>query len=142
MKKEKKNGRKGLFFLFLFSCSAIFLRAFLFRVFPTLSHLLHYLRAWNRLYTSRPSDHDATYLSLRSSAMRRKQNFFLQFSRLIFSFTGHLEGFILAGKVLGKAFRILGLDERKGRWVVEQDFHGNFWVSVKCFFSFFSGVLY
>ena len=61
--------------------------------------------------------------------MRRKQNFFLRFSRLIFSFTGHLEGFILAGKVLGKAFRILGLDERKGRWVVEQDFHGNFWVS-------------
>ena len=30
------------------------------------------------------------------------------------------------GKVLKKAFRILGLDERKGRWVVEQDFHGNF----------------
>ena len=48
----------------------------------------------------------------------------------------------MAGKVLGKAFRILGLDERKGRWVVEQDFHGNFCVSVKCFFSFFSGVLY
>ena len=23
-----------------------------------------------------------------------------------------------------KAFRILGLDERKGRWVVEQDFRG------------------
>ena len=42
----------------------------------------------------------------------------------------------MAGKVLGKAFRILGLDERKGRWVVEQDFHGNFWVSVKCFFPF------
>ena len=74
--------------------------------------------------------------------MRRKQNFFLRFSRLIFSFTGHLEGFILVGKVLGKAFRILGSDERKGRWVVEQDFHGNFWVNVKCFFSFFSGVLY
>ena len=82
------------------------------------------------------------HISLRSSAMRRKQNFLPRFSRLIFSFTGHLEGFILAGKVLGKAFRILGLDERKGRWVVEQDFHGNFWVSVKCFFSFFSGVLY
>ena len=43
----------------------------------------------------------------------------------------------MAGKVLGKAFRILGLDERKGRWVVEQDFHGNFWVSVKCFFFLF-----
>ena len=30
------------------------------------------------------------------------------------------------GKVFRKVFRILGLDERKGRWVVEQDFHGNF----------------
>ena len=30
------------------------------------------------------------------------------------------------GKVLRKAFRILGLDEKKGRLVVEQDFHGNF----------------
>ena len=30
------------------------------------------------------------------------------------------------GKVFRKAFRILGLDEKKGRWVVEQDFHGNF----------------
>ena len=28
--------------------------------------------------------------------------------------------------IIIKAFRILGLDERKGRWVVEQDFHGNF----------------
>ena len=142
MKKEKKNGRKGLFFLFLFSCSAIFLRTFLFRVSPTLSHLLHYLKAWNRLYTLRDLLITMQHISLRSSAMRRKQNFFLQFSRLIFSFTGHLEGFILAGEVLGKAFRILQLDERKGRWLVEQDFHGNFSVSVKCFFSFFSGVLY
>ena len=30
------------------------------------------------------------------------------------------------GKVFKKAFRILGLDERKGWLVVEQDFHGNF----------------
>ena len=30
------------------------------------------------------------------------------------------------GKVFKKALRILGLDERKGRLVVEQDFHGNF----------------
>ena len=35
-------------------------------------------------------------------------------------------GFILVGKVFKKAFRILGLDERKGRLVAEQDFHGNF----------------
>ena len=29
-------------------------------------------------------------------------------------------------KVFRKAVNILGLDERKGKWVVEQDFHGNF----------------
>ena len=45
------------------------------------------------------------------------------------------------GKVVRKAFRILELDERKGRWVVEQDFHGNFQVDVTFFFVFFSGVL-
>ena len=46
--------------------------------------------------------------------------------------------------VFRKPFRILGLDERKGRWVrwvVEQDFHGNFQVNVTWFFVFFSGVL-
>ena len=45
------------------------------------------------------------------------------------------------GKVFRKAFRILGLDERKGMWVVEQNFHGNFQVNVTWFFAFFSGVL-
>ena len=45
------------------------------------------------------------------------------------------------GKVFGKVFSMLGLGERKSRWVVEQDFHGNFQVNVTCFFSFFSGVL-
>ena len=45
------------------------------------------------------------------------------------------------GKVFGQAFTILGLDERNGRWVVEQDFHGNFQVNVTFFFAFFSGVL-
>ena len=40
------------------------------------------------------------------------------------------------GKVFWKAFRILGLGERKGRWAVEQDFHGNFWVNVTCFLPF------
>ena len=57
------------------------------------------------------------------------------------SFAGHLVGFILVGKVFRKAFRILGLAERKGRWVVEQDFHGNFRVNVTWFFAFFSSVL-
>ena len=43
---------------------------------------------------------------------------------------GHLVRFILVGKVFTKAFRILGLGERKCRWVVEQDFHENFQVNV------------
>ena len=40
--------------------------------------------------------------------------------------------FSLVGKVFKKAFKILGFDKRKGtcRWVVEQDFHGNFQVNV------------
>ena len=40
---------------------------------------------------------------------------------------------------MGKLFRILRLDERKGRWVVEQveqDLQGNFQVNVTCFFPF------
>ena len=47
-----------------------------------------------------------------------------------FFLAGHLVGFILVGKVFKNVFRILGLDKRKGRWVVEQDFHGNFQVTV------------
>ena len=43
-----------------------------------------------------------------------------------FFFAGHLVSFIMVGKFFGKAFRVLGLDERKGRWIVTQDFHGNF----------------
>ena len=41
------------------------------------------------------------------------------------------------GNVFRKALRISELDERKGRWVVEQDFHGNFQVNVTWFFAFF-----
>ena len=58
-----------------------------------------------------------------------------------FSFAGHLVGFILVGRVFRKAFRILGLGESKGRWVMEQDFHGDFQVLVTWFFASFSGVL-
>ena len=43
-------------------------------------------------------------------------------------------------KVFRKAFRILGLDERKGSWVVEQVFHENFQVNVIHFFFPFSPV--
>ena len=45
------------------------------------------------------------------------------------------------GKVFRKALRILGLDERKDGWVVEQDFLGNFQVNGTRFFDFFSCVL-
>ena len=45
------------------------------------------------------------------------------------------------GRVFRKAFRILGLGERKGRWVMEQDCHGDFQVLVTWFFASFSGVL-
>ena len=83
-------------------------------------------------------------ISLRSSGMHRKQNFVLGFKRdtavLTFTFpflssplfslfllffvslAGHLVGFILMGRVFGKAFRILGLGDKKGRWAMEQDF--------------------
>ena len=37
------------------------------------------------------------------------------------------------GKVWRKNFSILGLNERKGRWVMEQDFHGDFQVNVTGF---------
>ena len=87
-------------------------------------------------------------ISLRSSGMRRKQNFafsppiFFRFScDIFFSLAGQLVDFISVGMVFRKAFRILRIDERKGRWVVEQDFHGNFQVNVTWFFAFFSGVL-
>ena len=67
--------------------------------------------------------------------------FFSTFLASFFSFAGHLAGFILVGKVFRKCLRILGLDERKGMWVVEQDFHGNFRVNVTWFFALFAGVL-
>ena len=57
------------------------------------------------------------------------------------SLAGHLVGFIFMGKVFRNTFRMLELDERKGRWVVEQDFHGNFQVNVTWFFASFSRVL-
>ena len=76
-------------------------------------------------------------ISLRSLGMRRKQNLEIDFffsrsflpssfaflALFFFSFAGHRIGFISVGKVLGKSFRILGLDERKGRWIVEPGFY-------------------
>ena len=86
-------------------------------------------------------------ISLRSLGMLRKQKsafsppYFFAFLASFFSFVAYLVGFILVGKVFTKALRILRLDERKGRWVIEQDFHGNFRVNVTWFFAFFSSVL-
>ena len=69
-------------------------------------------------------------ISLRSPGMRRKQNFeisqtfdfgflssllFSIFLAHFFSLAGHLVGFVLVRRVLRKAFRDLGLVERKGR---------------------------
>ena len=94
------------------------------------------------------------YISLQSSGMRRKQNFesldfyfllsllpsFFHFSFLIFFFSlaGHLAGFILLGRVFRKA---LGIRWKKGRWAMQQDFHGALQVNRTWFFGFFSGVL-
>ena len=51
--------------------------------------------------------------------------------RVLFLLLGsHLVGFILVGNVFGKACRILGIGERRGRWAMEQDFHGKFRVHV------------
>ena len=47
-------------------------------------------------------------------------SFFSLFLPQLFSFAKHLVGFVLVGKAFRKAFRILELDERKGRWLVEQ----------------------
>ena len=82
-------------------------------------------------------------ITLRSSGMCRKQNleivfgfksdtgvltftfhflsslFFRVSCLILFSFAGHLIGFILVGKVFRKGFRILGLGERKGRWAMD-----------------------
>ena len=105
-------------------------------------------------------------IHLWSSGMHRKQNFeflglkvtqqswlLLFASYLLPSFFAFLAsffflllgiiliGFILVRRVFRKAFRILGLGERKGRWVVERDFRGNFRVNVTWFFAFYSGVL-
>ena len=49
-------------------------------------------------------------------------SFFTFLASFFYSLAEHLVGFILVGKVFREAFRILGLDERNGRSVVEQDF--------------------
>ena len=79
--------------------------------------------------------------------MCRKQNFKIVFGfksdTTVLTFTFHflsfpffflLVDFTLVGKVFRKAFRILELDEMKGRWVMEQHFHRNVQGNVTWFF--------
>ena len=80
-----------------------------------------------RSYTSQPSDPDAKYqLAKFRHAQKAKfldfyfllsllPSFFAFLASFFFSLAGHLAGFILVGRVFRKAFRILGLGERKGR---------------------------
>ena len=98
-----------------------------------------------RSYTSRPSDPDAKYKLTKFGLLLNfafSPPVFFHFSCLsFFSLAGHLVGFILVGNVFKKAFRILGLGERKGRWAVEQGFLGNFQVNVTWFLVFFCSFL-
>ena len=84
-------------------------------------------------------------LSLWSSGMCRKQNFedtFFAFSflpHIMFSFAGHLAGFILVWKVFGKLGGSLRVRWKERVWVVKQDFHATFQDNVTffCFCLFF-----
>ena len=110
-----------------------------------------YHKAVCSLYTSQSSDPVAKYqLAKFGHAQKEKLGLkvtqqswlllfafspplFFHFSCLIFfPFAAHLVGFILVGKV----FRIVGLGERKSRWVVKQDFHGNFRSTLHGFLPF------
>ena len=109
---------------------------------------LKYHRPVYRSYTWRPSDPDAKH---QLAKFGHAQTFTFRFlSSLLFSLflplfffslAGHLVGFILVGRVFRKAFTILGLGERKGRWAMEQDFHADFQVNGTWFYASFSGVL-
>ena len=98
--------------------------------------VVHFMAFWSRC--------KLLACKVRVSAESKISKFPLSFCfscLIFFSLAGHLVGFILAGIVFRKDFRILGLGERKGRWAMEQDFHGDFQVNVTWFLSFFSGVL-
>ena len=58
-----------------------------------------------------------------------------------FQLAGHLVGFILVGRVSEKPFIILELGAQKGRWVMEQAFHGDFRSVLHGFFGRFSTFL-
>ena len=96
----------------------------------------------SRLYTPRPFQPGAckeskisTVFGFKSSTTLSTFTFrFLSFPLFslslphfyYFQLAGHLVGFILVGRVFEKPFIILELDAQKGRWVMEQAFHGDF----------------
>ena len=126
--------QKLLFYLFAPGDFAEKLKSFLITVLLLRGKTYH--KAGYRSYTSQPSDPDAkcqlanpkfghaqraklrdtavltfTFLFLFLSIL---SSFFFFLSSLFFSLGGHLGDFILMAKVFRKAFKILGLDERKG----------------------------
>ena len=103
-----------------------------------------------RLYTSQPSNQmqNISFCQVWACMPRRQCQFqdfstfppllfFRLFLRYLFSSAGHLVVFNSVGNIWGKAFRILKLNERKGRRVLQQDSHGNFWPNVILFFCLF-----
>ena len=94
------------------------------------------------------SDPMQNHLASKVWACEESTDFFFSLSLLLssfaflasfFSVARHFVGYISVGKVFGKASRLLGLDARKGKWMVEQDFHGDFRVNVTCFVCPFLG---
>ena len=110
--------QKLLFYPFAPGDVAEKLKSFLITVLLLRAKTYH--KAGYRSYTSQPSDPG---FSFSFSFSRSSPLFFFFLASLFFSLGGHLGGFILMAKVFRKAFKILGLYERKGRWEMEQDFH-------------------
>ena len=134
--------QKLLFYPFAPGDVAEKLKSFLITVLLLRAKTYH--KASYRSYTSQPSDPDAKCqlanpkfghaqrAKLRDTAVLTFTFLFLFLSilssffflaSLFFSLGGHLGGFILMAKVFRKAFKILGLYERKDRGEMEQDFH-------------------
>jgi len=61
---------------------------------------------------------------------------------IVFSFAGHLAGFILVGKVFGKLGGSLRIRWQERVWVVKQDFHATFQDNVTFFCSCFCFCLF
>ena len=100
-----------------------------------------------------PSDSDSKYLLAKFGHAQKKKflglnvrplakidfyfslsplpSFFAFLAPFFISLAEHLVGFILVGKVFREA-----LGSWDGRWVVEQDFHGNFQVNVTWYLLF------